>query len=87
MVNNNTLASICVTKELYCHMLYESPDLFHKIRMYIDNCSDDDYNALKVKQGLEKMNEEEVPKLEQVDVWEISLKHLSVLFTLTLDVI
>ena len=66
-MNNNTLATICVTKELHCHMLYESPDLFHKIRMYIDDV-DDVYNAEKVKQELEKMNEEEVPKLEQVEV-------------------
>ena len=68
MVNNNTLATICVTKELHGHMLYESPDLFHKIRMYIDNCGDNDHNAQKVKQELEKMNEEEVPKLELVEV-------------------
>ena len=68
MVNNNTLATICVTKELHGHMLYESPDLFHKIRMYIDNCGEVDYNAQKVEQELEKMNEEEVPKLELVEV-------------------
>ena len=68
LVNNNTLATICVAKELDGHMLYESPDLFHKIRNYIENCDDDDYNAQKVKQELEKMNEEEVPKLEMVEV-------------------
>ena len=59
LVNNNTLAGICVDRELNGHLLLLSPDLLHKITQYTLNYTD----ASNEITNSERLNENEVPEI------------------------
>ena len=58
-MNNNTLAGICVDRELNGHLLLLSPDLLHKITQYTLNYTD----ASNEITNSERLNENEVPEI------------------------
>ena len=68
LVNNNTLAGICVDRELHGHLLHMSPDLFHKITQYYENYKDTSTEKNAITSNLERLNEEEVPEIELVEI-------------------
>ena len=66
-MNNNTLAGICVDRELHGHLLYMSSELLHKITYYCENYKDTSTkNALT--SNLERSHEEEVPEIELFEI-------------------
>ena len=61
LVNNNTLAGICVDRELNGHLLLMSPPLLHKITQYALNYRDAS-NENDITNS-ERLNENEVPEI------------------------
>ena len=67
-MNNNTLAGICVDRELHGHLLLRSPELFHKITQYCENYKDTSTEKNAITSNLERLNEVEVPEIELVEI-------------------
>ena len=71
LVNNNTLADIAVKNGLHKHLLQQSPELFKRISVYVDEHQEletEDMAKSFFDKNNELYNETECPVLEQVEI-------------------
>ena len=71
LVNNNTLADIAVENGLHKHLLQQSPELFKRISVYVDEhevLQAEDMAKMFYEKNNELFNESDCPCLEQVEI-------------------